>query len=518
MKFLIPLILLIAGCSPQIPRDADTFYTSASSDPDILNPVLSNEAFAGQIFDYINDTLIDRDRDTQEFIPELAERWTVSPDHLQYTFHLRKDVKWHDGQPFTADDVIYSFNKIQDPEVEAPFLRVYYADIEKLEKLDDHTIRFTYRKPYFMALSVCGTIPLLPKHIFDDGQDFNKHSANRHPIGTGPFEFAEWTTGRKVVLKRNENYWGKKPAFKKVIFSIISDDTVRLQVLKKGELDMLSLRPIQWARQTESKDFNERFGKYRYTSPGYSYIAWNSKNPLFTDKRVRQALTQLIDRDKIMKKLQFGQGIVVASPFFIESPQYHPTLKPWPYDVAAAKTLLAEVGYADTDGDGFLDKDGKKFTFTFRFPSASKTAERISTIMKEDFKDAGIDMNIERMEWAVFLEKLQKKEFEATSLGWSTGFEGDPYQIWHSSQSTVDKGNNFVSFENKEADSLIENARSEFDPQKRNAMYHRLQEIIHDEQPYTFLFSSYSLVVVSKRFDNVIVHKMGMDPQEWTIK
>lgn len=515
--FLLGLMLLVA-CGHQLPRDPDAIILSMGAEPDTLNPITSSDAYSSQILGYLSDSLIERDKDTLEYKPKLAASWEISADHLVYIFRLRTDVTWHDGRPFTADDVIYTFNTIQDPKVEAPFLRVYYADITRIEKINDFAVKFVYKKPYFMGLSVCGGIPVLPKHIFETEPDFNAHSAGRHPIGTGPYIFKSWDTGKKITLVRNENYWDTKPEIKKIIFKIIPDDTVALQVLKKGDLDMASLRPIQWERQTNTEKFDKQFNKYRYLLPGYNYIGWNLRSPLFSDKRVRLALTHMVDRKKLLAKLQFGQGQVIEAPFFIESPQYNKNLAPIVYDKDKAQALLKEAGWTDSNGNGTLDKDGHEFTFTFLYPSASKFAERMATILKEDLSKIGIEMKIERMEWAAFLGKIETREFDATSLGWSTGFESDPYQIWHSSQSKIERGSNFVGFENSEADALIEKARVEFNTEKRNELYKKFQEILYEEQPYTFLFSSYSLMAVSHRYENVIVHKTGLDITEWRIK
>lgn len=515
---IFAIALLLISCGSQVPFSKNTLRVVMSAEPDTLNPLLASDAYASRILDYVNDTLIERDHDTLDFKPKLAERWEIAPDYLSYTFYLRKGVTWQDGAPFTADDIVYSFEKIQDPSVEAPFLRVYYADIKKVEKIDDLTVKFIYSKPYFLGLSVCGTIPLISKHLFSKEADFNSSSLNRAPVGLGPYRFSEWKTNRKIVLTRNDNYWGEKPTFKKVEFKIVTDDTVALQLLKKNEIDFASLRPIQWIKQTGSERFNQQFTKSKYLLPGFNYIGWNNKSAFFKDKRVRLAMTHMVNREKILEKINYGLGKVVESPFFIDGKQYNQDLKNISYDPIEAKALLKNAGWIDSDNDGFLDKEGKKFTFKFLYPSGSKFSERVAPILKEDLKAIGIEMNIERMEWAAFLEKIEKKEFDATALGWSSGFEDDPYQVWHSSQAKVARGSNFIGFENAEVDHLIESARVEFDEAKRNLLYKRMQEILQEQQPYTFLFSSYSLVATSNRLSNVVVHKTGVNTLEWEVK
>lgn len=517
--WLLPFCFFFwVACIVQVSSSPATLRIGMGNEPDTLNPLTASDAFASQIQDYVSDSLIERNRDTLEFEPKLAYQWEISENHLEYTFYLRENVRWHDGAPFTADDVVYSFQKIQDPMVEAPFLRVYYADVLEVKKLGPHTVKFIYKRPYFMGLGVCGGISLVPKHVFDDGTDFNTHPASRHPIGLGPYKFVEWKTNKKIVLERNEDYWGPKPEIRRLEFKIVTDQTIALQIIKKGELDVGSLRPIQWIRQTSSKKFQQSFEKYKHLSPGYNFIGWNNERLFFSDKRVRQAMTLLVNREKLLKKINFGFGKIVEGPFFVGSDQYDHTLPIHPYDPKQAVSLLNEAGWRDTNGDGWLDKEGRPFRFKFLLTASSKFAERMATILKEDLKNRGIDMEIERLEWAAFLGKIDKKDFDATSLGWSMGFETDPYQIWHSSQAEVDRGSNFISFKNAEVDRLIEQARTEFDNKKRKALYHRFQQIIYDEQPCTFLFANDSLEVVSKRFVNVVMHKTGLNTLEWKMK
>lgn len=518
LVYLLLFAMLLTSCRPNLQRDPNILKLWLSAEPDTLNQILASDAYAGYIHGFISESLIDRDYDTLEFKPKLAHRWEESANHLVYTFYLRQDVTWHDGVPFTADDVIYSFERIMDPKVQAPALRVYYARIESVKKLDPFTVRFTFKEPYFLALDMSGSIPILPRHSYETGGSFDEHPLNRRPLGTGPYQLTEWQTNKKLIMKRFEPYWGEKPSIKQVEFIIIKDDAAALQTLKKQELDSAGLRPIQWIKQTNSEKFNNNFQKLKYVSPGYNYIGWNNQSPFFSDKRVRRAMTHLVNREQLLQKLNYNLGRILTGPFFPLGKQYNQNVLPLEYAPARAQALLAEAGWVDHDGDGILDKDGKKFSFTFLYPSSATFTERMATIFQEELKRVGIEMTIKQLEWAVFLGKLDKKEFDATSLGWRTGFEGDPYQIWHSSQADIEHSSNFVAFKNAEADALIETARVEFDEAKRNALYHRLHELIDAEQPYTFLYANDSLTAVSKRIENVMVHKAGLDQMEWRFR
>ena len=261
--------------------------------------------------------------------------------------------------------------------------------------------------------------------------------------------------------------------------------------------------------------FQENFDKLSYFTPNYSYIGWNSKRPFFADKRVRTALTHLVNRELILDKILYNLGAIVTNPFYINSPEYDKSIEPYPYNPAKAEELLKKAGWVDHDGDRIRDKDGVKFAFEFLIPGGSETGEKIATILKEELDNMGIRMDIRKTEWAVFTARLNDRNFDAVTLAWSMGVESDPYQIWSSTQA--ERGSNFIGFKNEEADKLIEEARTEFDRGKRKELYRKFAEIVHEEQPYTFLFCRKSTVAVNKRFENVIVYPLGIDLLEWHV-
>ena len=498
------------------PEDGDWLVELLNGEPATLNPVTATDTYASTINEYIYELLIRRNPKTLQQEPQLAESWEISEDHLLFTFHLRRNVRWSDGQPFTSKDILYSFDRIMDPKVDSAHLRNYYQDIEKIEALDDYTVRFHYRQPYFRALDFCGGIPIVPAHVFKEGEDFNTHPIGRMPVGTGPYRLLKWDTGKEIILERDENYQGDKPHLQRIVFRIITNPTAALQVLKQGGLDLMPLRPIQWVKQTQNKRFTEDYNKLKYYTPSYSYIGWNNDRPVFSDRRVRQAMTMLIDREMILNKILFGLGTVVSGTFYINSPEYDKSIKPYPYDPKKAVELLKAAGWERRNGDGPLMKGETPFAFEFLISSGSKFAEQLATILQENLKQVGITVSIRMLEWAVFVQKIEEHNFDACTMAWSLGWESDPYQLWHSSQA-VDKGSNFVGFRNKEADEIMEKARTEFDAEKRIRLYHRFQAIQHEEQPYTFLFTTEALVAVSRRFQDVNIYPMGLYPREWWV-
>jgi peptide/nickel transport system substrate-binding protein len=506
------------------PVDGDWVINRIPAEPQNLNPVLDTaDAYTQQIVAAVFESLLDTDKDTFELKPMLAESYVISEDHLSYTFTMRKDAKFSDGVPVTAHDVKFSFDAIQNTANETADLRNYYQDVTNIELLDDYTIRFTCDKPYFRHVIMLGSgLPVFPKHIYEQG-DFNTGPNNRRPVGSGPYVFESWQTNQQIVLARNSNYWNPERAghADKFVYKIITDNNAAFQVLEKQEIDAYTrLTPEQWMNQAATPEFEAKFNKYKYWgTTGYaaslSYIAWNLRKPQFQDKMVRRALTMLLDRQEIIDTLYYGLGKVVSGPSDLNSPEYDSSIEPWPFDPEGAKALLDQAGWIDHDGDGIRDKNGTKLAFEFMFPPGASEVDQMATVYQEELRRAGIDMRIRMIEWATFIEDITKREFDAVTLRWAMPPNSEPYQIWHSSQT--EKGSNYPGFSDPEVDSLLENIRMEFDREKRIPMFHRVHAVLHDEQPYVFLWSRLELAAVDKRFRGVKVYRLGMDISEWWV-
>jgi peptide/nickel transport system substrate-binding protein len=431
--------------------------------------------------------------------------WTIEKtesfsyeDSLYFTFHLRPGVTWHDGTPLTVKDYLFSFKALKDPGVDCQPARNYYQDCTKVEALDDSTLRFTWRKLQANAFNLSGGLTLLPEHIYryNNANELNTNARNKEAFGTGPFRLKEWLPKQRIVLERNENYWGLKPNFERVYFRIVSESKVRLQMLTDKKIDITTnLTPSQWENDTKKPPFNEPNGltAFKQYDLYYNYIGWNARRPQLSDKRVRQALTMSINRDQILRDLMYNLGAVVSGTFYHKSPYTDPNIKPWPYDTAKAAQLFEEAGWKDTDGDGYLDKNGQRFEVKIKFPSASETAKKILIAVQSDLKKVKVFCELDPIEWSVFLTRIKKREFDAIMLGWALGWDPDPYQLWHSSQ-TAGEGSNACYFANKEADQIIEKMRRTFDMNERIKLCHRFHAILHEEQPYTFMFNSMALV------------------------
>ena len=483
-----------------------------------LNPLTSSDYYASTVLAWIFDGLLDRDQVTMENIPALAKSWEISEDHLVYTFHLREDAKFSDGVPLTAHDVKFTFDKVMDPAVDAPHLRNYFMDITACEVLDDFTVQFTCDKPYYRHLVMIGSMGIMPRHIYGEG-NFNQHPNNRQPVGSGMYTLESWVTGQKITLARNPHYWGARdkgwPWFDKIVYSIITDDNTAFQVLSRGDMDFMSLKAELFVRRANTDRFRAQFNRFAYSRPAYSYIGWNLRKPLFRDRETRLALAKMMDREMIRDKIYYGQAQIINGNFMPGSPEHHDGIAPVAYAPDEARALLEQAGWSDSNRDGILDRDGEAFRFEVAITNQNDVAEKILTVYQEELARTGIDLVIRPMEWASLLERVDKREFDAIMMGWSMPPDPDPYQVWHSSQ--VDTGSNYVGFVHEEADRMIEAGRTSFDRDERIRLYRRFQEILHEEQPYLFLLAPQVLAVGDKRIHGFRVYPFGIDQREWFV-
>ncbi len=535
-------LLLLAGCGDKTevkvsdsppaeqkevgkPVTGDWLVIHSLSDPELLNPLTSSDASSSEVLNYVFESLLTRNPKTLELKPWVAAaRPEISQDKLTYTFKIRQDARFQDGRPVTGEDVLFSVKAIKCPFVNAPFLRVYFNSLVDAELVDPYTIRFVTKEPYFLNESVLGSnILLMPRHYYDPenllqrisvrqlaqdpaklppeakkfGEQFNRNF-NRNPLGSGPYKFSHWKTGREIELVRDPNYWGNgkegidQPHLDRLKFRIVNNMDAALTQLKSGGLDYMEvLQPVQVVRGTNS------------------------------ERKVRQAMTYMTDRKLIVKSVLFGLGEVVDSTIYFFRPEYDKDLKSYPFDPQKALALLHEAGWQDTDGDGVLDKviDGKKTPLRFEIKVNSGNAVRksVALVLVEELRKRGIDARVRELDWTIFLNDVKNHQFDAVVLGWQMQTtEPDMYQIWHSSQA-ANKGSNAISYKNARVDEILETYRREFDPQKRIQLYKEFQEILNDEQPYTFLYVGKRASAVQRRFEGVEVFPDGLRPIDWWV-
>jgi len=431
-------------------------------------------------------------------------------------FNLRENVKFHDGHIFDAHDVKFTYEAIMDPRNLSPRISDY-EPVKKVEVIDPLTVRIVYKRLYSPAIGTWG-MGILPEHLLNsqalkkealtlgkDPQNFSMRQSrfNRHPIGCGPFVFREWKSDQYIVLERFAHYWEGPPNYKKYIFRVIPDLLTQEMEFYAGTIDSYGVQPHQVKRLKEDPAYQGFSG----TSFGYTYIGYNMRREPFADQRVRQALSMAIDVNKIIEYVIYNQGERITGPFPTQTDFYNHNIKSIPYDPEGALQLLAEAGW-QRNGEGWLEKNGQRLQFKLITNNGNDIRKAILAIAQDSWKQIGIDVRTDLLEWSVFIqERVNKMDFDALVLGWSMGIDPDLYQIWHSSQ-TGPHQLNFVGFKNKEADDLIIKIRQEYNHEQQVQYCHRLHEIIAYEQPYTFLYVGKWTAILDKR----IVIRNSDDP------
>ncbi len=522
----VPDSFLRAYAASKLPdfSEGDWLVQSFGAKIKTLTPLVSTDRYASDVQDKVLETLLIYNPDTLQLIGHIANSWTISDDGLVITYKIRDDVVFSDGVKMTAQDIVFSFDFLMTETIAAPRQRAYYSKIKQVKALDDYTVEFTFIEPYYNSLLLSGTLEIMPRHFYakylKTPEKFNQSKGIL--LGSGPYRLKDpenWSPDKGVVeLVRNERYWGPvTPAYSLILWKVIENDSARLTTFRNREIDVYSARPIEYKNLIDDKALMSRVQNFEYMPPinPYYYIGWNQlrngEKTLFSDRRVRQAMTYLTDRQKIIDEVFLGYGEVAVSPFNPKSQQHDSSITARAYDVNKAKALLKEAGFEDRDGDGVIeDAQGTKFEFELIFVNSSEDVKRIVLMLKDLYAKAGIVLKPKATEWPVMLEQSDKKDFDVMIIGWTSVVETDLYQIFHSSQ-IGDKGDNFISYKNPDLDKCIEEARSTVDKEKRMPIWHRCEKYLYEDQPYTFLFRRASLVFVDKRFKNLKVTNFGLN-------
>ncbi len=492
-------------------QDYGDIYIDASlGDASYLNPILASDSASAAINSLVYNGLVKYDKDLV-LVGDLAERWEIKDGGKEIIFFLRKNVKWHDGKKFTSKDVKFTYEKLVDPNIKTPYSSDFML-IKNCEIIDDYTVKFVYKTPFVPALESWG-IGIIPEHIFNNPKyDFHKNPANRNPIGTGPYKFLRWVTDEKIELVANKEYFEGEPYIQKYVFRIIPDQSIQFLELRNESIDSMSLTPDQFFAYDE---FFKNYNKFSYPSFSYTYLGFNLTREIFQDRNVRLAIASAINKQEIIKGVLLGKGKPATGPFPPQSWAYNEKVEDFKYDPQLARKLLTQSGWVDYDGDGILEKKLEnnkivKFKFTLMTNQGNKSRQLISEIIQRQLRSVGIDVEIQIIEWSVFINNfITPRNFDAVILGWSLSRDPDQYSIWHSSQKKPGQYN-FVSYENKEVDQLLELGRKEFNFERRKKIYQRIHKIIHDDIPYVFLYYPESMPVVHKRFKNVELAKSGI--------
>lgn len=532
----IPLVFHRAYAATQQPdySSGDWLIQAFSVGLKTLTPLVSSDAYAAEIQNYVLESLLSRNPESLEWQGLLAHDWSINEDKLTIQFHLRKGLTFSDGEPLTAKDIAFSFAFIMNPAIAAPRERAYYNKLESVTALSSDLVEFKFKEPYFDSLALAGSLPVLPQHFYesylDQPEKFNQSKGLL--LGSGPYRLKDpkgWTPDQGLVeLEYNSRYWGPvQPSANKLLWKVIANDSARLTTFRNGNIDIYSARPLEYQKLLKDHSFTEHTQHFEYRNPtaGYNFIAWNEERDgqptRFADRRVRQAMTALTDQARIINQIMEGYADPAISPFNPSSPQHDPTLTPQPFNLTKAKNLLAQAGYADRNGDGVIeDIEGKPFQFKLVFFQDLDDTRRLILLLKDLYAHAGILLEPEPAEWPVMLDKINKKDFDAITIGWTGGIEIDIYPMFHSSQ-TIIGGDNFIGYRNLKLDALIDQARTTINESERMDLWQNCERILYEDQPYTFLLRSKSLVFVDQRIRNVKTTQLGLNlgitPVEWYI-
>ncbi len=496
------------------PDYGDIKVEGSIGEPSNLIPALSSDSASSQATGRMYVNLI-RYNKALEIEAYAAESYEVLDEGLRLRFVLRKDLRWMDGRPLTVDDVEFTYRLMIDENTPTAYAGDYKR-VKEFKKIDLYTFEATYEKPYARAL-ISWMIDILPKHALE-GQDLHTTPLRRNPVTSGPFKLKSWQPGSRLTLVANDKYFKGRPYLDGVVIRVIPDLTTMFLELRAGKIDAMGLTPQQYVYQTDNPAFSQKYEVYRYLSLGYTFMGFNLKSPLFGDKRIRQAFAHAINKNDIINGVLFGQGIPTIGPYTPGTLFYNDKIAPYEYSLEKASALLSQCGWRK-GADGLLTKDGQPFEFTILVNQGNEQRAKIAVIIQSQLKKLGITANIRAVEWAAFLNDfLNKGFFDALILGWSSTLDPDLHSVWHSSNSFAG-GLNFIGYSNAEVDELIEEGRSTFNDDVRKKCYDRIQEILHDEQPYSFFYVPYSFSAISKRFKGLEpVPVMGIEhnlPEWW---
>lgn len=473
----------------------------------------------------------------------------------------------------TALDVKFTFDVILNPHVEAAALRSFYEDPEakdeahrykiKVSVVDKYTVKVQWTQPYFLSSEFTLGVNIIPRHVFsvdEQGEPialnfslkefadgFNQHWASTQMCGTGPMLYQEWVRDQRLVLVRNPRYWGEPFPFKRIVYRSIPNANTATQKLLQGDLDVVGIPDKDQYLQTRThpnvvpgKMITVRKGDdqwiefqadpgpqhgfvdlVEYPYPGYRYIGYNLNRPVLKDVAFRRALGHAIPVQKIIDEVLKGLAERTTGPFQPGSSAYNSSLAPLDFDLDKARQLLSDAGWQDLDHDGILDKKIGDVVVPARFDlmifADSGTYRTIAEIIKENCRKIGVEVLVSPTKWALMLEKLNNRAFDAAMLGWAASWRQDPFQLWHGSLADTPYSSNFVSYRNPEVDKLIDQLRVTLDDAAQLPLYHEIHRLIYEDQPYTFLFADKQTGGYNARLHNVRYYRIRpcVDATEW---
>ena len=484
------------------PTSGGTVTIAITTEPSTLLSMYSADATAEQIADHeLIEALTVLDPASGEAEPELAARWENEPGTGLYTFHLVEGARWHDGAAFSSADVVFTFDQLLDPAGGA-LLRTDFLDVREVVGVDDVTVtvRLDRDRPDLpVALS---RIPILPRHVF--GQEtVATHPAARAPVGTGPFRFASWERGERIELVRNPEFRGAAPRVDRVVYRLVPERHVALDLFRGGEVDVV---PGIGGARLDAKSLSAG-RRVAYPLESFVGIVYNAASPQFRDAATRRALGLLLDREAIRCSVLRCLAEIA--------------LDPWPrprggapgatasaYDPVAARRQLDAAGWRDGDGDGVRERDGTKLSFRLLVPDTDRDARRWITLFEADLEAAGIATRVAALGWGAYTSRLHAHRFDAAVVTFSNARPFDPRRLFHSAEAS---GLNFGAFAEREIDAALDELSAATVPERRAEIEARLTRLLGETQPMTIAFRPAEAMLVRDTVRGVRIRGERLD-------
>ncbi len=495
-------------------------FTLSQVDQDLfdrLKPILGEQYFEHFPYDQLIRYPKDLGKEAENALREkFSDILPVGEHNPTIVFHLRQGVNFHDGHEFDAGDVKFTYEAIMNPKNLSP-RTPDFEPIKTVEVVDPYRVKIIYKRLYSPAINAW-TMGILPEHLLNDAaMDREKRDRglseeaqatfgmrdsqfNRHPIGSGRFKFEEWKGDQFIHLKRSDGYWEGPAEYQDFYMRVIPELFTQEVEFKTGAVDFYSALPHQVDRYKSDPTYQW----FSSLSFAYNYIGYNNRKPMFAQADIRRALGMAINVDEIIQYLVYGEGERTTGPYPKNTEWYDQAISPLPYDPQGAQAIFEQHGWS-LNGDGWLEKDGKIFEFNLITNNGNPIRKNLLTIAQNAWKKIGVKVNTQVFEWAVFLgDFVNTGDFDAVVLGWSMGIDPDLYQIWHSSQAGPQQLN-FVGYKSQRADELIVRIRQEYNRDRQRELTYELHRLIHEDQPYTFLYAPLSTRVLDKKI--VLVQK-----------
>ena len=466
--------------------------------PKSLNYYLDNNSFTAEVFGALYETLLSMNPLTLEYEPALAQNWSISDDKKTFIFTIDKKARWSDGRPITAADVKWTFDAIVDPKNLTGPHKVSLERFVSPVVLDAQTIQFTAKDVHWVNLGAAGGFHIMPRHIFEH-MDFNKINFE-FPVVSGLYAIDQINEGIFLTLKRRDDWWNRHANrfqgtgnFRTMKFKFFAERENAFEAFKKGQIDLYPIYTSRlWVNETKGEKFEKSWivkqKIYNSKPVGFQGFAMNMRRPPFDDIRVRKAMAHMLDREKMNSALMYSQYFLHRSYFEDLYDRKHPCPNQlMTFDKARARALLKEAGWQVDPSTGFLEKDGRKFSFKFLTREAS--TDKFLAIYAEDLKDVGIELVIDRKDWAAWARDMDEFNYEMTWAAWGSGVFKNPESMWSSEEAERRSGNNITGFKDKTVDELIEKQKSIFDITQRNDIYRQIDAIIYNQHPYALLWN-----------------------------